>query len=175
MQEKVGFGLIVLLAGAAGLYVLLGGVGYLVTRNDYVRLNPSIAIEGNVVNYEERQAVSGFWKYFPFVDRDGLAVITASSPDGSLEARITDNSNGEIEKGDLVEVWKEVDGVTGVVTYYHDKVVDSDRKTEFGKPSTVLQAEIIETGRQERAKWDSWLQTNYPTIKGKLHEQQQRK
>ncbi|MBI2143225.1 hypothetical protein HYU20_02685 [Candidatus Woesearchaeota archaeon] len=79
-REKAGFGLFASLIGAAGLYFLLGGVGYLVTSNNYARLNPPIAIEGKVVRYEERQPVKGFWRYFPFVDRDGKGITNVTTP-----------------------------------------------------------------------------------------------
>ncbi|MBI2143226.1 hypothetical protein HYU20_02690 [Candidatus Woesearchaeota archaeon] len=89
-------------------------------------------------------------------------------------AKLTDNNNtGTIEKDDIVKVVEEVDGIRGTITYHDNKVVDSDGKTKFTKPSTVLQARILERGRQQRSTWNSWLQVHYPTIKAKLLEQQQ--
>ena len=173
-EENVGLGVFVSVVGAAGLYFLLGWAGSLVTGNNYVRLNPPVAIEGNMARYEERQPVRGFWRYFPFVDRNGQGITTVTTPEGGLVARLTDsNNNGVIENGDIVEVVEEVDGVRGMVAYRGNKVVDSDGKTEFTKPSTVLQAKIVEEGKRQRAKWNSWLQTSHPTIKAKLQEQQQ--
>lgn len=174
VQEKASAGVFALMAGAAGLYFLLGWAGSLVTESNYVRLNPPIAIEGKVVRYEERHPMRGFWRYFPFIDKDGVGVTTVTEPGGSLVARLTDNdSNGEIGNGDVVEVFESIDGISGAVTYHNDKAVDSDGKTEFKEPSTVLQAKVLKAGKLERAKWDSWLQQNSPAIKAKLQEQYQ--
>lgn len=175
--EKLGIGAILTVLGSAVVYFSVGWVGTLV-NNHSARLKTPQDVEGNKVTYDERLPVTGFWKYFLFVDKDGMAVTTITTPEGGLVARLTDNdNNGSIGRGDVVEVVENVNGIRGTLTYHEDKVVDSDGKTEFKQPATVLQARIIEHGRQERAKWDSWLRTHQPEIKAKLQQQyqQQRK
>ena len=174
LLEKAGIVGFVTALGGFGLYLGIGGIGTSVS-NHSVSLNSLLTIEGNSVRYEERLPANAFWRRFMFVDKDGRALITVTTPQGGLVARLTDNNNNcAIEDGDVVELLEQADSITGIIQYHHNKVIDSDGKTEFTKPSTVFQALIIERGRQERAKWSSWLQTHYPAIKAKLNDQQYR-
>ncbi len=169
--EKLVLGTILTALGGGALYFTIGGIGTLAS-NQNVRLSNPFGMEGNEVMYEERLPANSFWRRFPFVDKDGMAVVTITTPEGGLVARLTDsNNNYAIEKGDIVEVMEHVNGISGLVTYHHDKVVDSDGKTTFTQPTTVLQARILEHGKQERTKWNNWLQTQYPAITAKLREQ----
>ena len=172
--ERLGIWAIAAVGGGVAFYLAIGGIGTAVTNRSLILSSP-LDVDGNRVKYEERLPADGFWKYFPFVDKDGLAIATISSPQGGLVARIVDaDSNGEIGSGDVVEVAENVNGIRGTVEYHRDKVVDSDGKTEFTKPSTVWQARIIEHGEQVRVQWNNWLQTHLPEIKAKLQEQYKR-
>ena len=172
--ERFGMWAIAAVGGGVALYFAIGGIGTTVTNRSLILSSP-LDLDGNSVKYEERLPADGFWKYFPFVDKDGLAVTTISSPQGGLVAKIVDaDSNGVIGDSDVVEVVENVNGIRGTVKYQKGKVVDSDGKTEFTKPSTVLQARIIEHGEQVRMQWNNWLQTHLPEIKAKLQEQYKR-
>lgn len=167
--EKVGGKLLI---GGTVMYLALVAVANVVGSGTAV-LNPPAEIDGYRVSYVERLPAGGFWQYF-LLSRTGSATIILKDTGGLVARLLDNNNNGIIDNGDVVEVMERLDGISGIVKYETDKVVDSDGKTEFTKPSTVLQAQVMQYGRQQRAKWDSWLQINYLAIKAKLLEQQRR-